>query len=297
MSTHLDRPDLTISLPDGPCTQRIQTLIHEALERRQFGQDYYEFKDLLIVTPFKWPALAEWAEKFQSMSYLPRTWPWSVDLDIPEEYGSGLARLQAFSADVRAVLLKQPYPMSRSAFLQKFGDQTLEHLTALGFIKLVTGPCEKLQHLPLEYLRGIQKKLGIKGGASRIQKAEKIKGAATEEVLAGLLPLKYQEAIVLVVAPLCGVAPDWIARRGLIAQLYLTTVFSFMNTLRQIAAGEQLGSGVVLLERGSICPVCVQHHGVKIVLGVSPLPPFHPGCMCDLTLECISRRLDLAAGH
>jgi hypothetical protein len=289
MPLHFECPHMTLTLEEGDSQRRIAALISQALEKRKVEDEYYELRDLLVVTPFSWPAFIEWNRTFEGLCFEPRNWADVDALTIREDWQIAFERLRGVPITALRILLENPYPMPLSAFVKKFGPSALNELSNIGGIRLISETFDKLPHVPLEHLRGIQKRLGTKGGRSRAQAASKIKECATQETVEQLLLPEYREDLVLVDSPVSQVASDWLRQRERLADLYLQTLSRFLRSIQEIQTAMELGSGVFIDNVMAECPVCKPRVGHGIEIGKDEIPPFHPGCSCSLFPETLRK--------
>jgi len=282
---NLEWPLLSITPPPSPTTQRILEFIQRAVKGRSMDEGYYELEDLLIITPFRWPALEEWRTKFESLNYEPRNWVGKETLEIPPELSKTLEYLAKLPMADRKMLLARPYPMSRSRFVENFGADVLARSLSAGTVREIVSLREKLQHIPLAELRRVQKVLSIRGGRSRADVAKQLAGAASEETLSDLIPTEYREQMIEV-DPNAGLPEsDWILWRRSLAKLYLITVSTSLCSMRSAEASIRLSIGVRVLDQNSDCPICRPTQGKKVELRSEFLPPYHPGCSCNLFVD------------
>ena len=282
---NLEWPILTITAPPSTNTKRILELIECAVKARGMDEGYYELEDLLVITPFHWPALEEWRTKFQGLNYEPRNWVEDEVVQIPPELSKTLEYLAGLPVPERRMLLARPYPMPTSRFIEKFSEDVLAHSLAAGSLRKITALGEKLQHVPLAQLRGIQKALGVRGGRSRADVARGLSCAVSEAVLAGLLQAEYLEEMVEI-NPSAGLPEaDWIMSRRSLAKLYLITVSTSLCSLRTAEASIRVSVGAKVLDQNSDCPICRPRQGKNVELRSECLPPYHPGCSCNLFVD------------
>ncbi|MFB3922816.1 MAG: hypothetical protein ACE145_13915 [Terriglobia bacterium] len=260
-------------------------LIGRMMKKRCMDEGYYELEDLIIITPFRWPALGEWRQKFESLNYEPQNWTGQETLEIPPDFSEGLEYLGRLPLADRKMLLDPPYPMPKSQFVEKFGSDTLTRCLATGTVREVMSLSEKLQHLPLAELRVMQKALSLRGGRSRADAAKQLTGACDEETLRSVIPPRYREPMMEVV-PKAGLPPrDWIFSRRMLAKLYLITLSTSFCSMRSAEASLRLSIPLRVLDQNSHCPVCRPVQGKKVELQSGLLPPYHPGCNCNLFVD------------
>lgn len=281
--------DLTLETCD--LAQKISAIIASSLQRLQLNETCSDLSEMLFVTGFTWPSFSEWSHRFYELAYLPRRWARLEGMEVPEPYASFLGSLREVSPLVRKVLLTQPYPMPSTGFINKFGRLALEDLKVAGLVTLVQGTFDKLDSIPLEHLRGIQLRLGIKGGRSRAAAALKIKNTAMEADVTALLLPDYQEDFVVVKSALPEVESSWICARQDVIRMYIFTLNCFLSSLRVLVSCENIGSPPLVDVRNQNCPVCWPHFQQKVRPGIDAIPPYHPGCSCDLIPESVMRHL------
>jgi hypothetical protein len=287
----IECPLLNITLSNDAAASRIRILIDEAVSKMTLGEEYYELHDLLVISSFEWPAFLEWDRTFNQLSFEPRNWADVASAVVKEDDRMPLDALKSLPQTVRHALLESQYPMSVSAFVQKHGQDTLNELLKIGKVKVMTTAFEKLPHIPLEHLRGIQRRLGIKGGRSRVEAAEKIRKASSEEAVTQLLLPEYKEDFVAAHSVHADVDEQWLFQRKRLVSLYLQTLNCFLSFLRNLLAGGRLGSALVFLDQKTDCPICKPHQGKEAAVAAGQFPPFHPGCICSVFPECIYEHL------
>ena len=282
---HLEWPLLSIVAPPSPRTQRILELMQRVVKGRSMDEGYYELEDLLIITPFRWPALEQWRTKFESLNYEPRNWVGSETLEIPPELSKALEFLADLPVSDRKMLLARPYPMSRSRFVENFGADVLARSLSAGTLREIVSLPEKLQHIPLAQLRRVQSALSMRGGRSRADVAKQLVSAASEATLGDLIPTEYGEPMIEV-HPKAGLPErEWIFSRRRLAKLYLISVSTSLCSMRSAEASIRLSIGVMVLEQNSDCPICRPTQGKNVELRSEFLPPYHPGCSCNLFVD------------
>jgi len=291
MAMHLECPLLTISLADDTAAVRIRELLTEGLSKRNFGDEYYELHDLFLISSFKWPAFLEWDQKFTEMCFEPQNWANAGAAVIVNEVKEAFDDLKSAPQSARHVLLETSYPLPLSAFIQKYGKDPLDQLAEIGRLRVIRTAFEKLPHVPLEHLRGIQKRLGIKGGRSRQDAAGKIRNCTTEEAAAEMLLPEYREDFVEVDSPLKEIDRQWLSERERFVKLYLQTLNSFLSVVRNLESATRLGSDLLFLDQRTECPICKPRKGEHVTSGQGSLPPLHPGCMCSVFPQVVQKYL------
>jgi hypothetical protein len=272
-------------MAECPSAGRVHDLLQAAIAARKFGDDYFEIEDLLVITPFRWPALEEWRSIFQAMNFEPRNWFYPASYLAFKEQPRELALIGESTAADRKLMMEGCHAMRASSFLDRYKGACWERLTISGNLQRLVSAKEKIKHIPLAQLRGIQKDLSIRGGASRADVAEQLCSSASEEELAALLPAEYSEEMV-VVNPARGLPnQQWFRERRMLAKSYLVTVISCLSSLRTAEGAGRLGVGLMVLGGASDCPVCSPLQGQASRAGDGTLPPFHPACLCHVLAD------------
>ncbi len=276
---------LPIEIEDSPTLARLLDLIRQVSEQRRVGNDFYELRDLLLINQFSWPSFVEWDKKFSDMAFQPRLWARPSALEFTETAKKTFEYLHLISQPARHAFLEQPHPMPASRFVEKFGPEALGSLMKFGKVKVLQTAFEKLPFVPLEHLRGIQRRLSIRGGRSRVEASNKIASAADEQTVAALLLPEYKENLVHVRDELADPDKEWLSDRQMLVRLWMGTAQTFLNTARHLEFIQMHPVKPVIQPAQTECPVCRPITGKEVSPDGGPFPPFHPGCLCQISID------------
>lgn len=276
---------LPLDIEDSPTVPRVLELIQEASHKQSFGSALYELEDLLLINRFSWPSFTEWDEKFLGIAFRPSLWTNPSAFNFSSVATEALGRLHALPQSARRAILERPYPMATSRFVDRFGVETLGYLVKLQKVRLLHNTFDKLPFVPLEHLRGIQRRLSIRGGRSRVEASRRIASYADEQTVSAMLMPEYKEDLVQLHDQLAGLDETWLRDRTKLVRLWMATAQSFFNTWRVFPLVKEQQQKALIQPAQTECPFCKPMIGKEVSPDTGPFPPFHPGCSCSISID------------
>lgn len=275
-------PFLAITFQASPTAGRMNEIIQAAMKSLRFGDERQELLDLLFINQFSWPSFVEWDRRFYEMAFLPARWATPKALEIDEAKKPFLAKLHQLSRPALRATLEFTHPVPAPKLASRFGEQALVQLTAACLIEIIEDAHAKLPLLPLEHLRGIQRRLAIKGGRSRVEAAAKIAAVSSAEQINELLMPEFKPPLISFAQLRAALTKEWIDDRKMLVEIYLLTCQTFLSAVSNFLSVKGLDYSPVVMTRSGGCPVCGPRHGQPVVSLTDAAPPYHPGCMCSL---------------
>jgi hypothetical protein len=275
---------IELSIADTPQGKRAFETTSEVLRSRRFLELENELREALFLADFRWSLFLPWDGKFKAAGFAPAYWPASTALDLVPEFELVLkASNQNLRADLSSVLCN-PWAFPKSDVERRFGYSTMAGLIEHQICRVITDPHEKLHFIPIDRLRGIQRVLGTPRRRKKAQLISDIEGAADATTLRSLLLEDERGDFILSGGDRALALADWIHNRECLVSLYLITLRTFLNSLEQILSfgSDPGGLYVSAADWPEGCPFCKRMHLRKVTSYERDVPPFHPGCTCNV---------------
>lgn len=277
-------PLVELTISDTPYGKRAFEIISDVLRTRRFLDSERDLREALFLARFRWLAFIEWDAHFRSKRSPPAYWPSSVASDVAEEQEDVLSgEDESQRSDLANVL------SSRWAFPKTEVDRRFGHTTVAGLLKhrvclLVSDACEKLEFIPLTRLRMIQRELQTPPRRKKADIISDLKSVVDASALGAMLGEMDRADYVLFGGRRALALAHWIRERASLVNLYLLTVRTFVGSVEQILTfgSERGGVYISVTEWPDRCRICGPYHLKKVTSWDRHVPPFHPGCTCNV---------------
>jgi len=311
-----EQPPVQVAFPDevsaGPAVMsELVEFLEDPAKEWAIDPNAEELTIILLGHDWQWPGFDECRERFQRHRYFPDNWRGLEYIPDPPgpETEERLASFAGLGQTAKRVLIRlgtltrksrlvlSPYDVTRRTGLSPNAvERAMEEIEGLGLASTNLPLADRLVELKKDELVQVARKYAVADTGTKAQIAERLEEEVDDAALAQELPPDKREelwGIEPVFADLDDPFVEFELKRIRLLAWDVRTVISSVNRVYEASQWDEAELEVWANEQ---CPVCKQHVQERIPLaqlrgGRAELPPYHPGCDCEIRTAPETMRL------